>query len=270
MTLTATQRRELILDQVYARGHVAIRDLALEMEVSEATVRRDLRSLADEKRIDLVYGGATVPSSRAVSIEDKALRNMEGKRTIGNLAAALVNDGDMVFIDSGTTAFEMRHRLLQMRDLTVITNSLAVANELGVSNQITVIQIGGQFRPDRMDTTGPLAEQMIDKLRGYVAFLGADGLSAEFGVSASDIQTASLHQHIHRHARETVLLADYTKFHAPSLFRIAELDAVHRIVTDRRPTQEWVDLLAALGIDLTYPDSGDDAPALDAKEAAHA
>src|SRR5512141_2314248 len=99
MSPNAKSRRDAILEQVVARGHVSVRDVSLDMGVSEATVRRDLRALADEKHIDLVYGGATVHRASEQSIHWRAQQNIEAKRVIGKLAAQLVHDGEMLFMD---------------------------------------------------------------------------------------------------------------------------------------------------------------------------
>jgi len=255
MSMTVSHRRRHILEQVVARGHVSVRDLAFGMAVSEATVRRDLRQLADAKQIDLVYGGATIRRSRDQSLESRAQQNIAAKRTIGKLASELVQDGDMIFIDCGTTCFEMRHYLKAKRGLTVILNSTRLATELGENGDFSIILLGGNYRHDRMDAIGPLAVNAIDQLRGYTAFIGVDGLDREFGLSASDIQTAHLYQHVMKNARESILLADHTKFLAPSLYRIGDIESVSRIVTDCAPDPEWAEHLAAHGIDIIYPET---------------
>lgn len=259
VSLSTEKRREWILEQLAARGHVGVRDLADGMSVSEATIRRDLRRLADSKLADLVYGGATIPRDNDHSIQYRTARQAEAKRVIGKLAAELVTDGEMLYVDSGTTCYEMKAHLLKKRALTVIVNSTRLAVELGGGPDLSLIMIGGHYRPERMDAVGPLAANAIDQLRGYLAFIGADGLSVDFGVSANEIQTAYLYQHVIKNARETILLADHTKFASPSLFRIADLDQVSRVVTDRRPDDRWVDALSARGIDLIYPEQPADA-----------
>lgn len=253
MSQNTTERREEILNRVLARGHVTVRGLAGDLSVSEATVRRDLRSLADEKRLDLVYGGATLPRASDYSIQSRAQRNVDAKRVVGRLAAGLVHDGEMLFVDSGTTCFEMRHHLVRKRGLSIIINSTRLALELGAGQDISIIQLGGHYRPERMDSYGPLATEAIDQLRGYVAFIGADGLGMDFGLTASDIHTAYLYQHVLKNARESILLVDHTKFNAPSLFRICGWDAISRVVTDRPPDTEWAEFLNARGIEIIRP-----------------
>lgn len=253
MSLTTKQRGDLILRRILERGHVEGKVLAQEMSVSEATVRRDLRSLADDGQVELVYGGATLPRATDFSFRSKALRNVEAKRTIGRLASEFVADNEQIFLDSGTTCFEMCVHLKRRRGLRVIVNSTRLAVELGSNGEIGVIQIGGHYRPERMDSIGPLANATIEQLRGYLAFIGADGLSRDFGVSASDIESAHLYRQVIRNARETVLLVDHTKFLTPSLFKICELGEISRVVTDQRPLPEWEEFLQASGIEAVFP-----------------
>ncbi len=258
MSLTTKQRGDLILRRILEHGHVEVKELAREMTVSDATVRRDLRSLSDAGQVELVYGGATLPRATDFSFRSKALRNIEAKRAIGQLAAGLVTDNEQVFIDSGTTCFEMCHHLKRRRGLHVIVNSARLAVEFGNSTEISVILIGGHYRPERMDSVGPLATATIEQLRGYLAFIGADGLSRDFGVSASDIESAHLYRQVIRNARETILLVDHTKFLTPSLFKICEMDDISRIVTDQKPIAEWHDFLRVRGIEVLHPQAIDD------------
>lgn len=230
-----------------------MRDVAADLSVSEATIRRDLRALADLTHIDLVYGGATIRRSAEQSLQWRAQQNIEAKRVIGKMAADLVQDGDLLFIDAGSTCFEMRHYLPAKRELSVIVHSTNLALELGKNAGMTIITLGGHYRPDRMDSVGPLSVEAIDQLRGYVAFIGADGLSMDFGLSASDIQTAHLYQHVMKNARESILLVDHTKFLAPSLYRICDIDEVTRVVTDCEPPAEWREYLSTRGIELVFP-----------------
>lgn len=254
MSLSTQQRRDQILTHLYGHGYVEVKNLAGVLAVSEATVRRDLRALADAGQIELVYGGATLPRMSDFSFRSKSLRNIEAKRVIGRLAAGLVRDNEQLYLDSGTTCFEMCNYLKRKRHLSVIVNSARLAVELGSNPEISVIMIGGHYRPDRMDTVGPLASTTIDQLRGYLAFIGADGLSMDFGITASDIESAHLYRQAIHNARETILVVDHSKFLSPSLFKTAELDAFSRVVTDKKPPAEWLDFLNAKGIDLIYPE----------------
>ena len=247
MNSSPGQRREQILAALYERRHVTARDLAMDIGVSEATVRRDLKSLADSGEIELVYGGATLRRVSDYSFRAKATRNTEAKRLIGRLAADLVGDDDQIFLDSGTTCFAMAELLKRKRGLSIIVNSARLALELDASG-LSVILLGGQYRAERMDTVGSLAMATLDQLRGYVCFIGADGLSLDFGPAAADIESACLYRHAVQNARQTVLLVDHSKFLAPSLCKIVDWGAIAQVVTDAPPSPPWDDFFHSRGI----------------------
>lgn len=238
MEASPQQRRARILAEITEKKHVSARDLSLALAVSEATVRRDLKTLADEHQVSLVYGGATLPRTSDYSFHSKEQRNTGAKRSIGRIAAELVPDGEHIFLDSGTTCFEMAPFLKRRRGLSIIVNSARLALELDAPG-VQVILLGGLYRPDRMDTTGPLATSTLEQLRGYVAFIGADGLHQEFGLAAADIESAQLYRLAIGNARETILLADHSKFTSPSLYKIVDWERISRVVTDREPSTEW-------------------------------
>jgi len=254
MTSTTRQRQQSILAQAYERGHVSVKDLAEQMAVSVATIRRDLRALADEGQLELTYGGAFPARNSDYSFRSKAARNVEAKRVIGRLAGEMVADGEQVFVDSGTTAMEIAPYLRRRRGLTVIVNSVRIAEELEAPG-LNVILLGGQYRPDRMDTVGPVATAALEQLRGYMAFIGADGLGMDFGLTASDIESAHLFRLAVRNSREAILLADRSKFVAPSLYRIVEWGAISRVVTDVEPARPWCEFFRERGIDVMFPDA---------------
>jgi DeoR/GlpR family transcriptional regulator of sugar metabolism len=183
------QRREKILAAILEKRHVSARDLAVDVSASEATVRRDLRAMAAEGEVELVYGGATLRRPSDYSFRSKGQRNVEAKRVIGRLAVDLVGEDEQIFLDSGTTCFEMLPFLKARRRLSIICSSARLALEMDTPG-ISVILLGGQYRPDRMDTVGSLATGTLDQLRGYLCFIGADGLDQSFGPAAADLESA--------------------------------------------------------------------------------
>ena len=247
------QRREKILAAILEKRHVSARDLAVDVSASEATIRRDLRALAAAGEVELVYGGATLRRPSDYSFRSKGQRNVEAKRIIGRLAAELVGQDEQIFLDSGTTCFEMLPFLKTRHRLSIICASARLALEMDIPG-ISVILLGGQYRPDRMDTVGSLATATLDQLRGYLCFIGADGLDQNFGPAAADLESADLNRRAVRNARQTVLLVDHSKFIAASLCKIVDWELVSRIVTDRAPTPEWMDFFGARGIQVDYPE----------------
>jgi DeoR/GlpR family transcriptional regulator of sugar metabolism len=250
MSQLARDRRSRVLDELIERKQVVASEVAARLGVSEATVRRDLKSLADEGHAELVHGGARLPADVDFSFHAKSRRYGEAKQIIGRLAAELVNDDSLIFLDSGTTCASMASHLGDRRGLSVILNSPRLALELKGPQ---LILLGGQFRSDRLDTVGPLAHTTLNELRGYVAFVGADGLDMDFGPSASDIDSAHLHRLAVSNAREAVLLVDHSKFAAASLFRIVEWTSITTLVTDQAPSPPWAAFLAERGIRVIFP-----------------
>ena len=137
----------------------------------------------------------------------------------------------------------------------MIANSIRLAEELAAIPDVNVIMLGGQYRSDRMDTVGPLAMEAMEQLRGYKAFIGADGVSMDFGPAANDIESSHLYRLAVRHARETILVLDHTKFEVPSLYKIVEWEAISTVVTDRLPPPEWIRFFEDKKVALVAPQS---------------
>lgn len=256
MSQATEERRKRILAELVDKKHVTVKDLAKSMDVSGATVRRDLKALADQDELLLVHGGATLPRQRDFSFRAKQVRAVEQKRVIGRLAASLVRDGHQVFLDSGTTCFEMVPYLGRLRGVTVLANSARLALELNAPG-LSVFLIGGEYRPERMDTVGPMAMSTLNQVRGYFAFIGADGLSMDFGPSASDMASAHLHRLVIEHAREAVLLVDSSKFGSASLFQIVDWPRIGKVVTDREPDDAWKWFFREQDIEVIFPGKSD-------------
>ncbi len=250
MSQAARSRRARVMAELLDQKQVSVSELATRLVVSEATVRRDLKALAEEHQAELIHGGARLPRDADFSFQAKALRHADDKAVVGQLAARLVRDGDQIFLDSGTTCFAMAQQLSERRDLGVICNSTRLAAEL---RHTEVLIIGGRYRPERLDAVGPMAVSALSELRGYICFIGADGIGPEAGISASDAESAQLHRTAVANARETVLLVDHSKFQTPSLFRIVGWERIAKVVTDRVPDASWSAFFAERGIPLLHP-----------------
>jgi DeoR/GlpR family transcriptional regulator of sugar metabolism len=254
MSQATADRRKLIMSQLLEQKQVTVKELAAAMEVSDATVRRDLKALADEQGLRLIHGGATLPRERDFSFQARMLRSTDEKKVIGELASKLLHDGEHVFLDSGTTCAELALHAKKMHDITILANSARLALVLDASG-VQLFLIGGEYRPDRMDTVGPMAVSTLNQVRGYTAFIGADGLSMDFGPSASDLASAHLHRQVVANALSTVLLVDHSKFGNASLFQIVDWGQITTVVTDRAPDDEWRQFFSARNITVIFPGS---------------
>lgn len=229
-----------------------VRELAEQLGVSEATIRRDLHGLASEGLLELNHGGASVVRGSDHSFLSKSMRHIEAKKTIARLAASLVQDGDQIFLDSGTTCFAMTAPLRGKQRLSVIVNSVRTAQELKAPGVETLL-LGGQFRQDRMDTVGPIALETLEQLHGYRAFIGSDGVSIEAGLSSVDIESAHIIKLVSRNARENILLADGSKFGRPTLYKIVDFESISMVVTEQKPSDEWMEFLEMQDVEVLYP-----------------
>ena len=245
-------RKEQILSLVWQDGHVSVRKLAEQLKVSDATIRRDLHGLASEGLIGLVHGGASVVRNSDYSFLSKSRRNTVAKRIIAKIACDLISDGDQLFLDSGTTCFEMTAFLRSKRNLHIIVNSVRTAQELH-SPSLNILMLGGQYRPDRMDAVGPMAADVLERLRGYRAFIGADGLVMDFGLTTVDIDSANIFALAVKNSKECILLADSSKFDQPSLYKVTDFKNISTVITEKRPSPQWEDFFYSQNVKVLYP-----------------
>jgi len=251
MTSTIQQRRDEILSQAYQSGHVSVRQVAERLDVSEATIRRDLHELAAEGLLELTHGGATVTRTSDYSFLSKSTRNLEAKKVIAEIAADIICDGDQIFLDSGTTCFVTAPVLRGKKQLSVIVNSVRTAQELHAPG-VEVLLLGGQFRQDRMDTAGPIAVETLEHFRGYRAFLGADGISMDVGLTSVDIESAHINKLASKNAKESILLVDSSKFDNPKLYKIMDFETLSLVITEKQPPAEWMAFFEARQINVLY------------------
>ncbi|WP_404827834.1 DeoR/GlpR family DNA-binding transcription regulator [Conexibacter stalactiti] len=227
--MVPAQRRQQILQAVRA-GTAHVAELARVFDVSEMTVRRDLRALARDGKLERVHGGAvdTVPER---PFEEIALKGQAVKNRIGAAAAALVADGQTVMIDIGTTTLQVA-RHLRGRDVTVVTTSLAVYDELRNDPDVELVLSGGLVRRNYLSLVGVLAEDSLKQLNVDIAFIGTSGVAEDLSVWDTTMVEVPIKRAMIAAAAEVVLLADAEKFSMPGAVRICGADSLHHIVTD--------------------------------------
>ncbi|MFH8805368.1 DeoR/GlpR family DNA-binding transcription regulator [Streptomyces sp. NPDC017936] len=240
--LLAEQRRALILDEVRRRGGVRVNELTRKLGVSDMTVRRDLDALARQGVLEKVHGGA-VPvveaSTHEPGFEAKSGLELTAKEDIARAAAELVAPGSAIALSGGTTTFALAHRLVDVPDLTVVTNSVRVADVFHGAQRAsgprqgaaTVVLTGGVRTPSD-SLVGPVADQAIAALHFDVLFLGVHGISAEAGLSTPNLAEAETNRRLVQSARRVVVVADHTKWGVVGLSSFAALEQVDTLVTD--------------------------------------
>jgi len=211
--MKAADRHRAILDLVLTRD-ANVEQLSEALGVSEATVRRDLTMLAKERRLVRTYGGATAlvgAHEPEASLEERKSTQREQKEAIAQAAALHVKDGDTVLLDGGTTCAALARHLSAHRELHVVTNNLLAVMTLANVPGMRITLIGGDLRASSMSTLGPLAELVLSRLSVDLAFLGADGVAADFGLCEATAEQAYLKDCIIRRAASVVVLADADK-----------------------------------------------------------
>ncbi|MEU0631521.1 DeoR/GlpR family DNA-binding transcription regulator, partial [Streptomyces sp. NPDC005989] len=222
---------------VRANGAVSLRELARVVQTSEVTVRRDVRALEAEGLLDRRHGGAVLPGgfTRDSGIPQKSHLATAEKTAIADLAAGLVEEGEAIVVGAGTTTQELARRLARIPGLTVVTNSLLVAQALAHANRVEVVMTGGTLRGSNYALVGSGAEQSLQGLRVSRAFLSGSGLTAERGLSTSNMLSASVDRALVQAAAEVVVLADHTKLGSDTMFQTVPTDIITRLVTDEPP-----------------------------------
>jgi DeoR/GlpR family transcriptional regulator of sugar metabolism len=233
----AAERRQLILEMVRANGAVSLRELARVVQTSEVTVRRDVRALEAEGLLDRRHGGAVLPGgfTRESGFPQKSHLATAEKTAIADLAAGFVEEGEAIVVGAGTTTQELARRLARVPGLTVVTNSLLVAQALAHANRVEVVMTGGTLRGSNYALVGSGAEQSLQGLRVSKAFLSGSGLTAERGLSTSNMLSASVDRALVQAAAEVVVLADHTKLGTDTMFQTVPTDVITRLVTDDPP-----------------------------------
>ncbi|CAM5379912.1 HTH-type transcriptional regulator UlaR [Streptomyces diastaticus subsp. diastaticus] len=225
---------------VRANGAVSLRELARVVQTSEVTVRRDVRALEAEGLLDRRHGGAVLPGgfTRESGFPQKSHLASAEKTAIADLAAGLVGEGEAVVVGAGTTTQELARRLARVPGLTVVTNSLLVAQALAHANRVEVVMTGGTLRGSNYALVGSGAEQSLQGLRVSRAFISGTGLTAERGLSTSNMLSASVDRALVQAAAEVVVLADHTKLGSDTMFQTVPTDLITRLVTDEPPPHE--------------------------------
>ncbi|GAA2297817.1 DeoR/GlpR family DNA-binding transcription regulator [Streptomyces sp. 5-10] len=225
---------------VRANGAVSLRELARVVQTSEVTVRRDVRALEAEGLLDRRHGGAVLPGgfTRESGFPQKSHLATAEKTAIADLAAGFVEEGEAVVVGAGTTTQELARRLARVPGLTVVTNSLLVAQALAHANRVEVVMTGGTLRGSNYALVGSGAEQSLQGLRVSRAFLSGSGLTAERGLSTSNMLSASVDRALVQAAAEVVVLADHTKLGTDTMFQTVPTDVITRLVTDEPPAHD--------------------------------
>lgn len=249
--MIAAERRAAILAIVRSHGVASLRDLAAATQTSEVTVRRDLRALEEDGLIDRRHGGAVLPGglSHEQSYRQKTRVAAAEKAAIAELAVDFVHEGDAIVVGAGSTTQELARRLGRFQDLTVVTNSLLVAQELA-STRVEVVMTGGSLRGSTFALVGTAAEQGLAAMRVQRAFLSGNGLSVERGLSTPNMLVASIDRAIVAAAAEVVVLADHTKLGIDTMCQTVPTRDIDHLITDWQADPSVLEQFRELAVDV--------------------
>lgn len=234
--MLAQQRQTVILDEVRRTGGVRVSELVALLGVSDMTVRRDLETLAERGLLEKVHGGATLPpgpSTDEPGFEAKSSRQQAEKEAIARYAVGLVRAGSAIGVSAGTTTWTLAHHLREVPGITVVTNSVPVADVLyraGRADQ-TVILTGGLRTPSDA-LVGPLANAAVRSLHLDLIFLGVHGMDLRGGFTTPNLMECDIDRALLAAGRRLVVLADHSKWEMVGISSIAPLSGAHVLVTD--------------------------------------
>ncbi len=228
------ERLQQIIRATREDGEVSVAELSRRFGISEVTVRRDLRDLAERGLLRRAHGGALQSTSALAEppVVQRLLKERDWKESIGRAAAALVGDGQSAFIGSGSTTAYVARNLVERKGLTVITNAINVATELAQAPGVTVVLTGGMMRSSELSLVGHIAEQTLHEVRVDTVIIGMRAVSLEAGLTNDYLPEVMTDRAIIDMARTLVLVADHTKFGQVASAYVAPLERVTTLVTD--------------------------------------
>ena len=244
------ERQQLILEMVQDNRQVTVSELSDRFDISEVTIRRDLRELAAQGVLRRAHGGAVVaiPAPPEPPVVQRMGQAENCKECIGHAGAALVANGESVFIGSGSTTAYVARYLLDRQGLTVVTNALTVATELATAEGVTVVVMGGLMRASELSLVGHITEQSLREVRVDKVMIGIPAISLEAGLTNDFLPEVMTDRTIIEMAPELIVVADHTKFGKVASAYVAAVERVTTLVTDVGADPAFLSRLREMGV----------------------
>ena len=230
MGIELNERERIILDRLSADGSVSVGTLARDLGLSEVTIRGNLKGLEDKGWVNRKWGGAAAAMHRNILERQRVFP--ERKNAIAKAAAKLVEDGDVIMIEAGTTTALIARFLVEKRDIHIVTNSTLVFSYARMYPHLQITMTGGEFRRPTESMVGPIAMETIERLNVRLAFVGTDGFTIERGMTTHLMEGAEIVRAMKAHAQTTVLVADSSKYGKIGFASVLPLSAMDMILTD--------------------------------------
>jgi DeoR/GlpR family transcriptional regulator of sugar metabolism len=249
--MLTSHRKRLILDRLARDGQIIAKTLSQELQLSEDTIRRDLRDLAQDGLLQRVHGGALPASPAVANLAGRQELATEEKVVLGRAAAQMIRPGQVVILDGGTTTLQAARHLPQDLRATIVTHSPTIAVELVEHPTVEVILLGGRLFKHSGVAVGAATIESISRIRADIYFMGVTGIHPMAGLSTGDLEEAHVKRALSASAAETIVLASAEKLNAASPFVIAPITEVSEIVVRRDIPSEATDAFERLGITIT-------------------
>ncbi|MBI9048918.1 MAG: DeoR/GlpR transcriptional regulator [Anaerolineaceae bacterium] len=248
-SLSSTERHKEIVEMIERNKRVSVLDICERFAISEATARRDLEFMDEHDMIQRVYGGAIALDSPSleVPIIDRQDMNCEQKRLIGLEAAKLINNGETIFLGSGTTVLEVARALVNHKNLTVITNSLPILNTLSKTDN-NIIGLGGELRSSELSFIGHITEQSISEFRADKVIIGTPAISLEHGLTHEFMPETMTDRAVLKISSNVIVVADFSKFERVATSFLAPIEKINTIVTDNNLELQLVEAIEQRGV----------------------
>ena len=251
---SAKERRALILRMLEQQDEVQVTEISRQTGISEVTIRKDLTILHNRHLLLRTRGGAMRKPienpSQETAISKRQMFNFKEKERIGAEAVKLINEGDVIMLDAGTTTLEVARHLDKFQNLRIITNAINIATELMQYKRFKVVLLGGSVRTNSLSLVGPLALSTLRNFSSYKLFLGIDSFSLENGISTHNLEEALLNQIMIQQADKVIAVFDSSKFNRRSFVHIADVKDLDCIITDRAIPVGMSSKLKAAGVEV--------------------
>lgn len=256
--MLALERRNLILEKLQAEKRVVVSELSQLYNVSEETIRRDLDKLEKEGLAIKSYGGAVINEDISIDLPFNVRKNqnVSGKQKMAEIVASMVHDGDHIFLDASTTAVFVAKALKDRERLTVITNSMEILLELSDVSGWNIISTGGVMKEGYLAFLGSRTEESIRSYFVDKVIFSCKALDKDWGIMESQEAFGSTKKAMMSSGKEKILVIDSTKFDQTAFSVAGKLRDVDIVVTDKEPSERWLDYFKKLSIVCKYPSSG--------------
>lgn len=251
------ERHQKILDILHDKKSITVKNLSKEFYIGETTIRRDLEFLESLGLVKRTYGGAVliegINSEIPISVREHEQKSE--KYIIGEYAASLVQDGDIIIIDSSSTALKTIPFLKKKSNLTIISNSAKIGVKTQELTDATVYCTGGRLRENSLSYIGEIAKSSISRFFIDKLFLSSRSLHMSKGITDLSEEEASLRKIMIEHSSVRILLCDHTKFDRVSFSKIGDFSNIDYIITDLKPSQEWLSFFQSKNIKVISPNN---------------